>query len=172
MRCQASVKNVADALARARYLHAKKKGKKVFAHPPIKVRAHGRCSHALNCSLLSRLLPASSHSCRAFALLAAICFPRPSTTDLFGMAPKKDRAPPSTFLSPTKMSPAMLEDMEKRGVISPGYGWVSPKTDVHAKPYGDMVFIFRDFFSRLGSAFPLILLSSRSSLGMVASSTR
>ena len=36
------------------------------------------------------------------------------------MAPKKDKAPPSSFLGPTKMSRAMLKEMEGRGMIVPG----------------------------------------------------
>ena len=62
------------------------------------------------------------------------------------MALKKAKAPPSTFLGPTKMSPAILEDMEKRGVISPGFGRVPPKSEVYAKPHDDEVIVFKDFF--------------------------
>ena len=69
------------------------------------------------------------------------------------MAPKKAKALPSTFLGSTKMSPAMLEDMEKRGLISLGFGRVPLKTDVYAKPHSDEVVIFKDFFSA-GLRFP------------------
>ena len=52
------------------------------------------------------------------------------------------------------MSPAILEDMEKRGVISPGLRRVPPKTEVYAKPGGDEVVAFKDFFLA-GLHFPL-----------------
>ena len=63
------------------------------------------------------------------------------------MAPKNAKAPPTTFFGPTKMSLAMLEDMEKRGIVSPGLGRVPPKTEVYTKPRGDEVVVFKDFFS-------------------------
>jgi len=70
------------------------------------------------------------------------------------MAPKKMKAPPTAFLGPTKMSLALMEDMEKRGVISPRLGRVPPKTEVYAKPHGDEVIVFKDFFPA-GLRFPL-----------------
>jgi len=70
------------------------------------------------------------------------------------MAPKKNKAPPTTFFGPTKMTLAMLGDMEKRGVLSPGLGRVPPKTNVYAKPHDDEVIVFKDFFLA-GLCFPL-----------------
>jgi len=48
----------------------------------------------------------------------------------------------------------MLEDKEKRGVLSPGLGRVPPKTEVFAKPHDDEVVVFKDFFPA-GLRFPL-----------------
>ena len=62
------------------------------------------------------------------------------------MAPKKNKFPPTTFFGPTKMTLAILDNMEKRGVLTPGLGRVPPKTDVYAKPREDEVIIFKDFF--------------------------
>ena len=70
------------------------------------------------------------------------------------MAPKKNKAPPTTFFGQTKMTLPMLEDMEKRGILSPGFGRVPPKTEVYAKPREDEVVIFKDFFLA-GLRFPL-----------------
>jgi len=36
------------------------------------------------------------------------------------MAPKKDKAPPTSFLGSTKMTRMMLKDLEDRGVIAAG----------------------------------------------------
>ena len=44
--------------------------------------------------------------------------------------------------------------MEKREVISPGFGRVPPKTEVYMKPHDDEVVVFKDFFSA-GLCFPL-----------------
>ena len=52
------------------------------------------------------------------------------------------------------MTLAMLGDMEKSGVLSPGLGRVPPKTDVYAKPHEDEVVVFKDFFLA-GLRFPL-----------------
>ena len=70
------------------------------------------------------------------------------------MAPKKNKAPPTTFFGPTKMTLAMLGDMEKRGVLSPGLGRVPPKTEVYTKPRDDEVVVFKVFFPA-GLRFPL-----------------
>jgi hypothetical protein len=70
------------------------------------------------------------------------------------MAPKKSKALPTTFFGLTKMTLPMLEDMEKRGVLSPGLGRVPSKTDVYAKPREDEVVVFKDFFLG-GLRFPL-----------------
>ena len=50
------------------------------------------------------------------------------------MAPKKSKFPPTTFFGQTKMTLAMLGEMEKQGVLAPGLGWVPPETDTYAKP--------------------------------------
>ena len=71
------------------------------------------------------------------------------------MAPKKNKTPPTTFFGPTKMTLAMLGDMEKRGVLSPGLGRVPPKTNIYAKPHDDEVIVFKDFFLA-GLRFPLV----------------
>ena len=52
------------------------------------------------------------------------------------------------------MTLPMLEDMEKRGILSPGLGRVPLKTDVYAKPREDEVVVFKDFFLG-GLCFPL-----------------
>ena len=70
------------------------------------------------------------------------------------MAPKKNKAPPTTFFGPTKMTLTMLEDTEKRGVLSPSLRRVPPMTDVYAKPHDDEVIVFKDFFPA-GLRFPL-----------------
>ena len=70
------------------------------------------------------------------------------------MDPKKSKASPTTFFGLTKMTLPMLEDMEKRGILSPGLGRVPPKTDVYAKPWEDEVVVFKDFFLG-GLRFPL-----------------
>ena len=70
------------------------------------------------------------------------------------MAPNKSKFPPTTFFGLMKMSLAMLEDKEKRGVLSPGLGRVPPKTEVFAKPHDDEVVVFKDFFPA-GLRFPL-----------------
>jgi len=70
------------------------------------------------------------------------------------MAPKKNKAPPTTFFGPTKMTLTMLEYTKKRGVLSPGLGRVPPMTDVYAKPHDDEVIVFKDFFPA-GLRFPL-----------------
>ena len=70
------------------------------------------------------------------------------------MAPKKSKASPTTFFGLTKMTLPMLEDMEKRGILSPGLGRVPLKTDVYAKPREDEVVVFKDFFLG-GLRFPL-----------------
>jgi len=70
------------------------------------------------------------------------------------MAPKKSKAPPPTFFRLMKMTLPMLEDMEKRGVLSLGLGRVPPKTDIYAKPREDQVVVFKDFFLG-GLRFPL-----------------
>jgi len=70
------------------------------------------------------------------------------------MDPKKSKASPTTFFGLTKMTLPMLEDMEKRGILSPGLGRVPPKTDVYAKPREDEVVVFKDFFLG-GLRFPL-----------------
>ena len=48
------------------------------------------------------------------------------------MAPKKSKAPPTTFFGPTKMTLAMLGDMEKSGVLSPGLDRVPPQDEAAA----------------------------------------
>ena len=70
------------------------------------------------------------------------------------MAPKKNKFPPTTFFGPTKMTLAMLGDMEKRGMLTLGLGRVPPKIDVYAKPHDDEVIVFKDFFPA-GLRFPL-----------------
>ena len=70
------------------------------------------------------------------------------------MAPKKNKFPPTTFFDSTKITLAMLEDMEKLGILSPGLGRVPPKTDVYVKPREDEVVVFKDFFLA-GLCFPL-----------------
>ena len=88
------------------------------------------------------------------------------------MAPKKSEAPPTTFFGPTKMTLAMLGDMEKSGMLSPGLGRVPPKTDVYAKPREDEVVVFKDFFSWLVFGSPSPSPSSTSSLDTASSFTR
>jgi len=136
------------------------KDKKDFAHPrshPTKVRARGRGRHALFgcCSELScSLLPWYLFN---MSLQSFCSFPIISTTTTSSdptMAPKKTKAPPTTFFGLMKMSLAMLEDKEKRGVLSPGLGRVPPKTEVFAKPHDDEVVVFKDFFPA-GLRFPL-----------------
>ena len=70
------------------------------------------------------------------------------------MAPKKDKAPPTSFLGSTKMTRMMLKDLEDRGVIAAGLRRVPPKAEVYAKPEGDEVIVFRYFFPA-GLRFPL-----------------
>jgi len=50
------------------------------------------------------------------------------------MAPKKDKAPPTSFLGSIKMTRAMLKDLEDRGMIYARLGRVPPKADVYTKP--------------------------------------
>jgi hypothetical protein len=70
------------------------------------------------------------------------------------MAPKKDKTPPSSVLGSTKMSQAMVMEMEERGVIAPSAVRVPPKKKVYAKAEPDEVIVFKDFFSA-GLRFPL-----------------
>ena len=70
------------------------------------------------------------------------------------MAPKKSKFPPTTFFGQTKMTLAMLGEMENQGVLTPGLGRVRPETDTYAKPREDEVVIFNDFFPA-GLRFPL-----------------
>jgi len=70
------------------------------------------------------------------------------------MAPKKSKFPPTTFFGPTKMTLAMLGEMENQGVLTPGLGRVPPETDTYAKPREDEVVVFKDFFPA-GLRFPL-----------------
>ena len=72
------------------------------------------------------------------------------------MAPRKDKAPPSTFLGPRKMTRAMLKKMGDHRVITLGATKIPPKTEVYAKPEGDEVIVFKDFFSA-SLRFPLDL---------------
>ena len=46
--------------------------------------------------------------------------------------------------------------MEDRGIIAPGAVKVPPKMEVYAKPEGDEVIVFKDFFSA-SLRFPLDL---------------
>jgi len=52
------------------------------------------------------------------------------------------------------MTLAMLGEMEKQGVLTPGLGRVPPETDTFAKPREDEVVVFKDFFPA-GLRFPL-----------------
>ena len=70
------------------------------------------------------------------------------------MAPKKSKFPPTTFFGQTKMTLAILGEMEKQGVLTPGLGRVPPETDTYAKPREDEVVVFKDFFPA-GLRFPL-----------------
>ena len=70
------------------------------------------------------------------------------------MAPKKNKFPPTTFFGQTKMTLAMLGEMENQGILTPGLGRVPPETDTYAKPREDEVVVFKDFFPA-GLRFPL-----------------
>ena len=70
------------------------------------------------------------------------------------MAPKKSKFLPTTFFGQTKMTQAMLEEMEKRGVLTPGLGRVPLETETYVKPREDEVIVFKDFFP-FGLRFPL-----------------
>ena len=70
------------------------------------------------------------------------------------MAPKKSKFPPTTFFGQTKMTLAMLQEMENQGILTPGLGRVPLETDTYAKPREDEVVVFKDFFPA-GLRFPL-----------------
>src|SRR6185503_16955989 len=64
-----------------------------------------------------------------------------ATTNSLGpaKAPKKSKFLPTTFFGPTKMTLAMLGEMENQGVLTPSLGRVPPETDTYAKPREDEV---------------------------------
>ena len=70
------------------------------------------------------------------------------------MASKKSKFPPTTFFGQTKMTPAMLGELENQGVLTPGLGRVPLETETYAKPREDEVIVFKDFFPS-GLRFPL-----------------
>jgi hypothetical protein len=52
------------------------------------------------------------------------------------------------------MTQAMIEDMERRGVLEIGFARAPPVGETVAKPHPDEVVVFRDFFTA-GLRFPL-----------------
>jgi len=52
------------------------------------------------------------------------------------------------------MTQAMIQDMERRGILEVGFAQVPPLRETLAKPHPDKVVVFRDFFAT-GLCFPL-----------------
>ena len=65
------------------------------------------------------------------------------------MAPKKDQSkgPTTTVLGLSKMTPTLLDDLVRRGVVSADDVRAPPKGETIAHPYPNEVVVFRDLFT-------------------------
>ena len=65
-----------------------------------------------------------------------------------GMVPKKDlsKGPTTTVLGLSKMTPSLLDDLVRRGIVSADDVRAPPKGEMIAQPRTDKVVIFRDLF--------------------------
>ena len=72
------------------------------------------------------------------------------------MEPKKDlsKGLTTTVLGPSKMTPSLLDDLARRGVVSADDIRLPPKGETCARPRSDEVVIFCDMFTA-GLRFPL-----------------
>ena len=65
------------------------------------------------------------------------------------MEPKKDlsRGPTTTILGPSKMTPSLLDNMVRRGIVSVDDVRPPPRGETIARPHNDEVVVFRDLFT-------------------------
>jgi len=65
------------------------------------------------------------------------------------MAPKKDlsKGPTTTVLGPSKMTPSLLDNMVRQGIVSVHDVRPPPKGETIACPRNDEVVVFRDLFT-------------------------
>ena len=75
------------------------------------------------------------------------------------MAPKKDLSNglTTTVLGPSKMTPSLLDDMFRRGIVSVDDVRPPPKGEMIVSPHNDEMVVFRDLFTA-GLRFPLDLV--------------
>ena len=65
------------------------------------------------------------------------------------MAPKRDleKGPTTNMLGASKMSPSLLDELVRRGVVSTDDVHPPPKGETSAHPHDDEVVVFRDLFT-------------------------